>query len=37
VLARLESTAQPLGGSQPNDTYGYGLLDVGAATNRANS
>lgn len=32
VLARLERTAQPLGGSQPNPQYGYGLLDVGAAT-----
>ena len=34
VLARLETTAQPLGGSKPNPTYGYGLLDAGAATAR---
>jgi serine protease len=32
VLARMEATAQPLGGSQPNDEYGYGLVDAGAAT-----
>jgi serine protease len=32
ILARLESTAQPLGGSKPNRDYGYGLLDAGAAT-----
>ena len=32
VLSRLESTAQPLGGSQPNAKYGYGLVDAGAAT-----
>jgi serine protease len=32
VLARLEETAQPLGGSKPNANYGYGLLDAGAAT-----
>jgi serine protease len=32
VLSRLESTAQPLGGSQPNPQYGYGLVDAGAAT-----
>ncbi len=32
LLARLKATAQPLGGSKPNATYGYGLLDVGAAT-----
>ncbi len=32
VLARLEQTATPLGGSQPNTTYGYGLLNAGAAT-----
>jgi serine protease len=32
ILARLEQTAQPLGGSTPNENYGYGLLDVGAAT-----
>ena len=32
VLARLEQTARPLGGSQPNANYGYGLVDAGAAT-----
>jgi serine protease len=32
VLHRLEQTAQPLGGSQPNSDYGYGLIDAGAAT-----
>jgi serine protease len=32
VLARLESTAQHLGGTWPNQNYGYGLLDAGAAT-----
>ena len=32
VLRRLEDTAQPLGGSKPNQYYGYGLLDAGAAT-----
>jgi serine protease len=32
VLARLEATAQPLGGSKPNINYGYGLVDAGAAT-----
>jgi len=33
VLARLEQTAEPLGGSKPNADYGYGLVDAGAATN----
>jgi serine protease len=32
ILARLEQTAQPLGGSKPNQSYGFGLLDAGAAT-----
>jgi serine protease len=32
VLARLEQTAQPLGTGAPNVDYGYGLLDIGAAT-----
>jgi serine protease len=32
VLARLEQTATALGGSQPDDNYGYGLLNAGAAT-----
>jgi serine protease len=32
ILARLEQTATPLGGSQPNAYYGYGLVNAGAAT-----
>ncbi len=32
ILSRLEQTAVPLGGSQPNPSYGFGLLDAGAAT-----
>jgi serine protease len=32
VLARLERTATALGGSQPNQSYGYGLIDAAAAT-----
>jgi serine protease len=32
VLARLEDTARPLGGSKPSSNYGYGLVDAGAAT-----
>jgi serine protease len=32
VLARLEQTATPLGGTQPNSDYGYGLVNAGAAT-----
>jgi serine protease len=35
ILNRLEGTAQSLGGAKPNDDYGYGLLDVGAATSKA--
>jgi serine protease len=35
VLARLEQTATPLGGSAPNSIYGYGLLNAGAATANA--
>ncbi|MGH2857386.1 MAG: S8 family serine peptidase, partial [Solirubrobacteraceae bacterium] len=36
ILARLEATASPLpaGGPVPNADYGYGLLNVGAATAR---
>ena len=34
VVARLEATARPLGEGRPNDDYGYGLLDVGAATSQ---
>jgi serine protease len=32
ILARLEQTAQPLGGTVPNDNYGYGLVDAATAT-----
>jgi serine protease len=34
ILTRLEQTATPLpaGGRQPSSTYGYGLLNAGAAT-----
>jgi serine protease len=32
ILARLEQTAVELGGSQPNQSYGYGLIDAAAAT-----
>jgi len=32
ILARLEQTATPLGGGQPNPDYGYGLINAGAAT-----
>ena len=33
ILRRLEQTATPLGGSAvPNDIYGYGLINAGAAT-----
>lgn len=32
IVKRLEATAYPLGTVRPNLTYGYGLLDVGAAT-----
>ena len=34
VLKQLEQTAQTLGGSKPNQSYGYGLLDAGAATSK---
>jgi serine protease len=34
VLDRLEATARPLGAGRPNNNYGYGLLDVGAATRK---
>ncbi len=37
LLARLEATAQQLGSTKPNATYGYGLLDVGAATRPAHT
>src|ERR1700683_4385296 len=32
ILKRLEQTATPLDGSRPNSTYGWGLLNAGAAT-----
>jgi serine protease len=35
VLSRLEQTATPLDGSAPNSSYGYGLLNIGAATSRS--
>jgi serine protease len=35
IKARLEHTAQPLGAGQPNDDYGWGLLDAAAATSPA--
>ena len=34
ILARLEATATPLGDGQPNVDYGYGLLNIGAATSK---
>jgi hypothetical protein len=34
ILTWLEQTATPLGGSQPNPDYGYGLVNAGAATAR---
>jgi serine protease len=34
ILARLEQTATPLGGTQPNTDFGYGLVNAGAATAR---
>ena len=32
ILAHLEQTATPLGGSEPNENYGWGLVNAGAAT-----
>jgi serine protease len=32
VLMQLERTSQPLGSPTPNSTFGYGLIDLGAAT-----
>jgi serine protease len=34
ILDRLEATAHPLGTGRPNNTYGYGLLNIGAATKK---
>ena len=34
VLARLEQTATPLGGVQPNPDFGWGLVNAGGATAR---
>ena len=35
VLTRLEQTAVTLGRAKPNQNYGYGLVDAGAATARS--
>ena len=32
ILDRLEATARHISGATPNNQYGYGLLDIGAAT-----
>ncbi|GAC1578236.1 MAG: hypothetical protein NVS3B18_11960 [Candidatus Dormibacteria bacterium] len=32
LLARLEQTATPLGGTQPNQAFGYGIVNAGNAT-----
>lgn len=32
ILKRLEDTATPLDGSQPNSNYGWGMVNAGAAT-----
>jgi serine protease len=34
VLNRLEATARPLGSARPNNDYGWGLLNIGAATSK---
>src|SRR5579862_3549209 len=34
ILDRLEATARPLGSVQPNNAYGYGLVNIGAATSK---
>jgi serine protease len=34
LLDRLEATAHALGNGQPNNAYGYGLLNIGAATRK---
>ncbi|HEX3614979.1 MAG TPA: S8 family serine peptidase [Solirubrobacteraceae bacterium] len=34
ILKRLEATAHALGYGQPNNAYGYGLLNIGAATKK---
>ncbi len=34
ILDRLEATARPLGTGRPNNDYGWGLLDIGAATSK---
>jgi serine protease len=34
ILNRLEATAHPLGNGQPNNAYGYGLVNIGAATKK---
>jgi serine protease len=35
VECRLKATARPLGLPGPNETYGHGLVDAGAATSTA--
>jgi serine protease len=35
VLDRLEATARPLGDGSPNNDYGYGLVNIGAATKKS--
>ena len=34
ILTRLEESATELGPGKPNTTYGYGLVNIGAATTR---
>jgi serine protease len=34
ILDRLEATAHPLGDGTPNNAYGYGLVNIGAATKK---
>jgi serine protease len=34
IQNRLEATAHPLGNGEPNNAYGYGLVNIGAATRR---
>jgi serine protease len=34
ILDRLEATAHRLGKGQPNNAYGYGMLNIGAATSK---
>jgi serine protease len=34
IQNRLEATARPLGIAQPNVAYGYGMVNIGAATSK---